>query len=64
MVPDSHRPQVTFSIRAEDPRSSGEDILPLRVVHVPINSTAKLSETPSPPTAVPIFLFLVPGAAS
>jgi hypothetical protein len=33
-------------------------------VHVPINSTAKLSETPSPPTAVPIFLFLVAGAAS
>jgi hypothetical protein len=32
--------------------------------HVPIKSTAKLSETPTPPTAVPIFLFLVAGAAS
>jgi hypothetical protein len=32
--------------------------------HVPINSIAKLSETPSYPTAVPSFLFLVVGAAS
>jgi hypothetical protein len=35
-----------------------------RAAHVPINSIAKLSETPNPPTAVPIFLFLVVGAAS
>jgi hypothetical protein len=45
---------VTSSIRAEDSRSSGEDILPPRAAHVPINSTAKLSETPSPP---PQYLF-------
>jgi hypothetical protein len=40
---------VTFSIRAEDSRSSGEDILPPGAAHVPINSTTKLSETPTPP---------------
>jgi hypothetical protein len=56
-----HRPPVTLSIHAEDSRISGEDILPSRPAHVPINSTTKLLETPSPPTAVPIFLFLVPG---
>jgi hypothetical protein len=43
-----HRPPVTFSIRAEDSRSSGEDILPPRAVQVPINSIAKRSETPNP----------------
>jgi hypothetical protein len=59
-----HRPPVTSSIRAEDSRSSGEDILPPRVAHVPIKSTTKLSETPTPPTTVPNFLFLVAGAAS
>jgi hypothetical protein len=59
-----HRPPVTSSIRAEDSQSSGEDILPPRAAHVPINSIAKLLETPSSPTAVPNFLFLVAGAAS
>jgi hypothetical protein len=59
-----HRPPVTFSIRAEDSRSSDEDILPPGAAHVPISSTAKLIETPTPPTAVPIFLFLVTGVAS
>jgi hypothetical protein len=43
-----HRPPVTFSIRAEDSRSSGEDILPPRATQVTINSTAKRSETPNP----------------
>jgi hypothetical protein len=50
-----HRPPVTSSIRAEDSRSSGEDILPPRAVHVPIKSTAKLSETPTPPLQYLIF---------
>jgi hypothetical protein len=59
-----HRPSVTSSIRAEDSRSSGEDILPPGAVHVPINSTAKLSDTPIPPTVVPNFLLLGAGAAS
>jgi hypothetical protein len=59
-----HRPPVTSNIRAEDSRSSGEDILPPRAAHVPIKSTAKLSDTPIPPTIVPNFLFLVAGAAS
>jgi hypothetical protein len=60
-----HRPPVTFSIRAEDSQSLGEDILPPRAAQIPINSTAKRSETPNPPpTAVPIFLFLVARAAS
>jgi hypothetical protein len=44
-----HRPPVTFSIRAEDSRSSGEDILSPKVAQVPINSIAKRSETPNPP---------------
>jgi hypothetical protein len=43
-----HRPPVTFSIRAEDSRSSSKDILPPRAAQVPINSTAKRSETPTP----------------
>jgi hypothetical protein len=59
-----HRPPVTFIIRAEDSRSSGEDILPPRAAQVPINSTAKQSETPNHPMAVPIFLFLTAGEAS
>jgi hypothetical protein len=59
-----HRPSVTSSIRAKDSQSSGEDILPPGATHVPINSIAKLSETPSSPTAVPSFLFLVAGVAS
>src|SRR5688572_13287016 len=59
-----HQPPVTFSIRAEDSRSSGEDIHPPGAAHVPINSIAKLSETPSPPIAVPSFLFLEDGAAT
>ena len=59
-----HQPPVTFSIHAEDSRISGEDILPPRAVQVPINSIAKRSKTPKPSTAVPIFLFLVAGAAS
>jgi hypothetical protein len=59
-----HQPPVTFSIHAEDSRSLDEDIPPPRAAHVPINSTAKLSETPSPPTVVPIFLFLVARTAS
>jgi hypothetical protein len=59
-----HRPSVTSSIHAEDSRSSGEDILPPRAAQVPINSTAKRSETPDPSAAVPSFLFLMAGAAS
>jgi hypothetical protein len=59
-----YQPLVTFSIRAEDSRSSGEDILPPGAAQVPINSIAKLSETPSPPFAVPSFLFLEDGAAT
>jgi hypothetical protein len=58
-----HQPPVTFSIRAKDSRSLGEDIPPPRATHVPINFTAKLSETPSPPTVVPIF-FLFSGWVS
>jgi hypothetical protein len=58
------QPPITLSIRAEDSRSSGEDILSTAAVHVLINSLAKLSETPSPPIAVPNFLFLEDGAAA
>jgi hypothetical protein len=58
-----HRPLVTSSIRAEDFRRSGEDILPPRTAQVPIKSTAKRSETPNPYAAVPSFLFLVAGTA-
>jgi hypothetical protein len=57
-------PPVTLSIRAEDSRSSGEDILPPGAAHVLINSLAKPSETPSPPIAVPSFLFLEDRAAT
>jgi hypothetical protein len=59
-----HRPSVTLIIRAEDSLSSGEDILPPRATQVPINSTAKQSETPNPLAAVPNFLFFMAGAAS
>ncbi len=58
------QPPVTLSIRAEDSRSSGEDILSPGAAHVLINSLAKPSETPSPPMAVPSFLFLEDGAAT
>jgi hypothetical protein len=58
------QPQVTFSIRAEDSRSSGEDILSPGAAHVLINSLANPSETPSPPMAVPSLLFLEDGAAA
>jgi hypothetical protein len=59
-----HRSPVTSSIRAEDSRSSGEDILPLTAAQVLINSTAKRSETPNPSATVPSFLFFMAGAAS
>jgi hypothetical protein len=59
-----HQPPVTLSIRVEDSRSSGEDILPPGAAHVLINSLAKPSETPSPPVAVSSFLFLEDGAAA
>jgi hypothetical protein len=59
-----HQPLVTLSIRAEDSQSSGEDILPPGAAYVLINSLAKPSETPSPPIAVPSFLFLEDGAAA
>jgi hypothetical protein len=51
------RPPVTSSIRTEDYRSSGEDILPPGAAQVPNKSTAKRSETPNPSVAVPSFLF-------
>jgi hypothetical protein len=57
-----HRPPVTSSIRAEDSRSSCEDILPPGAAHVSINSTTKLSDTLFFPTTVPNFLFLVTAA--
>jgi hypothetical protein len=58
-----HRPPVTSNIRAEDSRSSGEDILPPRAAQVPIKSIAKRSETRNPSTALPSFLFLVADTA-
>jgi hypothetical protein len=59
-----HRPPVTSSIHAEDSRRSGEDILPPEAAHVPINSTAKLPDTPIPLAIVPNFLFFAVGEAS
>src|SRR5687767_2658694 len=58
------QPPVTLSIRDEDSRSSGEDILPPGAAHVLISSLAKPSETPRPPITVPNFLFLEDGAAA
>jgi hypothetical protein len=55
-----HQPPVTLSIRAEDTRSSGEDILPPGAAHVLINSLAKPSETPSPPVAIPCLRHFTP----
>jgi hypothetical protein len=51
------RPPVTFSIRAEGSRSSGEDIVSPGAVQVPNKSTTKRSEAPNPSAIVPSFLF-------
>jgi hypothetical protein len=56
---------VTFSIRVEDSRSSGKEIVSPRTTQVPNNLAAKRSEAHNPSAIVPNFLFLeaVLGAA-
>jgi hypothetical protein len=52
------RPPVTFSIRAEDSWSSGEDIVSPGTAHVSNKSATKRSEALDPSAVVPSFLFL------